>query len=452
MERGICARISDHQRQRGRPVDRRLHRVLRRRARAQGHHHLCRGDLRQLAKFKAACRHGARRRQVDRRDQARPVGRPAAAPRWRIPARSPAASRRSTRSRARSASSAPIRSTTRSRSPNCSCIPARRTGRRLGAVTLSGAFRGLLLDAAERNGLEFPPARIRRRPSGSMPCSRSARWSSNPIDGGFGVLSSADNFMASIDALQATRTSTWCWCRRDRRARPAPTAPSITSGSPTTTPPPRPRSRSHSCTPIYARPDRLQPRAAAPRRRTSRSCRRPTRRCARSPASRAATSASASHAIRLWQPQAPAPECSAPSSSACAAARDGRSRSRSTKRESKDVLRAYGIATPDETLVTSPAAAIEGRRSHRLSGRAQGGVADAAAQVRRRRGRAQPRDARSNWQPPTTRWRSGCSDHSLTGMLVCQQIRGGLELVLGLHRDPRWAWWSWPAAAACCSN
>src|SRR4029077_1806338 len=29
-------------------------------------------------------------------------------------------------------------------------------GRRLGAITLSGAFRGLLLDSAERNGLEFP--------------------------------------------------------------------------------------------------------------------------------------------------------------------------------------------------------------------------------------------------------------------------------------------------------
>ena len=26
--------------------------------------------------------------------------------------------------------------------------------------------------------------------------------------------------------------------------------------------------------------------------------------------------------------------------------------------------------------------------------------------------------------------------HRLTGMLVCRQIRGGLELVLGLHRDP----------------
>jgi hypothetical protein len=26
--------------------------------------------------------------------------------------------------------------------------------------------------------------------------------------------------------------------------------------------------------------------------------------------------------------------------------------------------------------------------------------------------------------------------HGLAGMLVCQQVRGGIELVLGLHRDP----------------
>jgi hypothetical protein len=26
--------------------------------------------------------------------------------------------------------------------------------------------------------------------------------------------------------------------------------------------------------------------------------------------------------------------------------------------------------------------------------------------------------------------------HALTGMLVCRQVRGGIELVLGLHRDP----------------
>ena len=72
-ERGICARIPDHQRQRSRPDDRRLHRVLRRRARAQGHHRLYRGDL-GYREIQGRLPHGARRRQVDCRDQARPVG------------------------------------------------------------------------------------------------------------------------------------------------------------------------------------------------------------------------------------------------------------------------------------------------------------------------------------------------------------------------------------------
>src|SRR5262249_22078121 len=75
-------------------------------------------------------------------------------------------------------------------------------GRRLGAITLSGAFRGLLLDAAARNRLEFrtlAPATTQTLNSiltvGSLV--------SNPIDGGFGVLTSAKNYMASIEALQA---------------------------------------------------------------------------------------------------------------------------------------------------------------------------------------------------------------------------------------------------------
>src|SRR6202162_20515 len=65
-------------------------------------------------------------------------------------------------------------------------------GRRLGAITLSGAFRGLLYDAAERNGLQFPKladATLEKLNAilgvGSLV--------SNPIDGGFGGLRRADN-------------------------------------------------------------------------------------------------------------------------------------------------------------------------------------------------------------------------------------------------------------------
>ena len=76
------------------------------------------------------------------------------------------------------------------------------TGRRLGAITLSGAYRGLLLDAAERCGMSFPrlaPQTVARLEKvlgvGSL--------ISNPIDGGFGVLSSAEAYKDCIEAMQA---------------------------------------------------------------------------------------------------------------------------------------------------------------------------------------------------------------------------------------------------------
>ena len=245
-------------------------------------------------------------------------------------------------------------------------------GRRLGAVTLSGAYRGLLLDAAERNGLEFlalAPATTERLNAvltvGSLV--------GNPIDGGFGVLSSADNFMASIDALQGDPNVDMVLVQEGAAARARrPTAPSTTSAWPTTTPPPRRPSRS----PSSRRSRTARPITAArcgPRRRTSRSCRRPTRRCARSRASRAATNASGWHAPRGRRATADAGAARA--HRALARPRARRSRSRSTRPESKDVLRAYGIATPAEALVTSRGRRDRGRRPHRLSRRAQGGVA-----------------------------------------------------------------------------
>jgi acetyltransferase len=102
--------------------------------------------------------------------------------------------------------------------------------------------------------------------------------------------------------------------------------------------------------------------------------------------------------------------------------------------ESKNVLRAYGIATPAETLVTSPAAALKAAdrigypvvlkavASTLLHKSDVGGVA---------LNLATPAQLTHAYDEMTRR----LADHSLTGMLVCQQIRGGVELVLGLHRD-----------------
>jgi acetate---CoA ligase (ADP-forming) len=103
--------------------------------------------------------------------------------------------------------------------------------------------------------------------------------------------------------------------------------------------------------------------------------------------------------------------------------------------ESKDLLRHYGIMTPAEALVTSPAQALSAADrigypvvlkavSAALTHKSDAGAvalnlasrAELAAEYEAMAGRLKP--------------------HALAGMLVCRQIRGGLELVLGLHRDP----------------
>lgn len=73
-------------------------------------------------------------------------------------------------------------------------------GRRLGAITLSGAYRGLLLDAAAQSGLHFPPLadKSTERLQGLLSVGSHV---SNPVDGGYGVVSSSDTFMACIDVL-----------------------------------------------------------------------------------------------------------------------------------------------------------------------------------------------------------------------------------------------------------
>lgn len=78
-------------------------------------------------------------------------------------------------------------------------VPA---GRRLGAITLSGAYRGLLLDAADKYGLMFkqlaPETEARLEPLFTV-----GAKVSNPLDGGFGVLTSEDTYLACVEALDA---------------------------------------------------------------------------------------------------------------------------------------------------------------------------------------------------------------------------------------------------------
>jgi acyl-CoA synthetase (NDP forming) len=103
--------------------------------------------------------------------------------------------------------------------------------------------------------------------------------------------------------------------------------------------------------------------------------------------------------------------------------------------QSKEVLRAYGIATPVEALVTSRAAAIEA--AERI-GYPVVLKAVSAELVHKSDVGAVALDLATPEQLAAAydRMAQQLQQHRLAGMLVCRQIRGGMELVLGLHRDP----------------
>jgi len=303
------------------------------------------------------------------------------------------------------------------------------TGRRLGAVTLSGAFRGMLLDAAERYGLEFQslaPETTERLNAvltvGSLV--------GNPIDGGFGVLSSADNFMASIDALHndpnvdmvivqeapprapgSDRSEHYIRLADDYAAtkatKPIAFMSPITLGQTD-----------------YSR----DVRAKAPHLSFLQEAYKGLRAIA--------TVARRAERERLAGAET---ETAAPASIQRTIIERVRSRAQAEpvaldEAESKNVLRAYGIATPAETLVTSPAAALKAadRIGYPVVLKAvaptllhKSDVGGVALNL------GTPEQLVRAYDEMTRR----LADHTLTGMLVCQQIRGGVELVLGLHRD-----------------
>ena len=304
-------------------------------------------------------------------------------------------------------------------------------GRRLGAVTLSGAYRGLLLDSADRNGLEFPalaPATTERLNAvltvGSLV--------SNPIDGGYGVLSSADNFMASIDALQADpnvdmvlvqeglprapgsdRTEHYIRLADDyaatRATKPIAFVTPISHGQ---------TDYSRAVRAKAGHVSFLQEAYKALRAIASVARRDERARLARGSPVEAHAQAPERHALIE------------------------RLRVRATAKplaldeiQSKEVLRAYGIATPVEALVTSRAAAIEA--AERI-GYPVVLKAVSAELVHKSDVGAVALDLATPEQLAAAydRMAQQLQQHRLAGMLVCRQIRGGMELVLGLHRDP----------------
>ncbi|HEY7662961.1 MAG TPA: acetate--CoA ligase family protein [Xanthobacteraceae bacterium] len=303
-------------------------------------------------------------------------------------------------------------------------------GRRLGAVTLSGAYRGLLLDSAERNGLEFPelaPATTAQLKSvltvGSLV--------SNPIDGGFGVLSSADNFMASIEALQADPNVDMVLVqetlprapgseRAERYIRLVDDFAATKSTKPIAFI--TPISQGHT---DYSRALR----AKAPHV----SFLQEAYKALRALASVARRDERERLAHGETEEQPPTPE-----------RRMLIERLRASVAQhpialdevrSKELLRAWGIATPPEALVTSGPDAIAAADrigypvvlkavSSELMHKSELGAV--ALDL------ATPEQLTAAYDRMTR----DLARHRVSGMLVCRQMRGGVELALGLHRDP----------------
>jgi acyl-CoA synthetase (NDP forming) len=303
-------------------------------------------------------------------------------------------------------------------------------GGRLGAITLSGAFRGLLLDGAERNRLDFrplAPATTERLNSiltvGSLVA--------NPIDGGFGVLTSADNYMASIEAMSAdpnvdivllqealpreagsARAEKYIAMVEDYAATKArkpiafvtPTSHSQNDYSRAL------RAKAPHVSFLQEANKALRAIAAVARRDQIEALRRTgADDRPRNEAQRAAIE-------RLRQ-------------------RAGTQATALNEVDSKNILRAYGIATPDEELAGSrdEALRIAARIGYPVVLKAvsdtlthKSDVGAVALNL------ATPDDLGAAYD----RMSRALGQHRLAGMLVCQQVRGGLELVLGLHRDP----------------
>jgi acetate---CoA ligase (ADP-forming) len=305
-------------------------------------------------------------------------------------------------------------------------------GRRLGAITLSGAFRGLLYDAAERNGLQFPKladATLEKLNAilgvGSLV--------SNPIDGGFGVLSSDDNYKASIAALQADPNIDMILIQEnlprepgsDRAERYIHTVEAIVAGG---APKPiaiiTPVSHSQS---DYSRALRAQVPHVSFLLEVNKSLR---------------AIASVARRDELERLAGAATRTAATPAEAAAAARvrmlAKNGAAALDEVESKALIRAYGILTPTEIAVQSPDDAVKAARQIGYPVVLKAVAAkllhksDAGAVALHLSDDDAVRAAYARIAENVRR--AGIA--TLDAMLVCQQISGGLELVLGLNRDP----------------
>jgi acyl-CoA synthetase (NDP forming) len=303
-------------------------------------------------------------------------------------------------------------------------------GRNLGAITLSGAFRGLLLDGAERNGLHFRPLEAATTEKlnailgvGSLV--------GNPTDGGYGVLTSADNYISSIDAMQADPNVDIVLVQEQIPRAAGSGRAEAYVGMLENYVATRAKKPIAFCAPTsHGHTDFSRAlRATAPHISFLQEANKALRAIAavarRDEMERLARSAEGAKPTRTAEQTALIEHLRQRAAKEAVALNEF---------ESKDVLHAYGIATPKEDLVTSLDDALGAAErigypvvlkavSQTLTHKSDAGAV--ALNL------ATPEQLCDAYE----RMSAKLSGEKLDGMLVGQFVAGGLELVLGLHRD-----------------
>ncbi len=304
-------------------------------------------------------------------------------------------------------------------------------GRRLGAVTLSGAYRGLLLDAAERNGMSFP-ALAPRTLEKLHEVLGVGSYISNPIDGGFGVLQSADAYKACMEALHDDPNIDMVLLQEA-----LPRAPGLTRGEAyigiadqfaqtAKKPVAYVTLASHGQT-DYSRALRHQRKNLSFLQEANKALRV------------IAATARRGEAEALAQGEPPARK---PAPSLVKRLRQRALLAREDfaldETQSKALLKAYAIATPREALAATKADAVKlaATIGYPVALKAvsaellhKSDVGAVALNI------AGPKALRDAWDGILGNLQSHKFTGKLAGMLVSEMVSGGVELVLGLHRD-----------------
>jgi acetate---CoA ligase (ADP-forming) len=304
-------------------------------------------------------------------------------------------------------------------------------GRRMGAITLSGAYRGLLLDAAGGAGLVFPPLAPETEAKLNALLSVGSLVS-NPLDGGFGVLSSEATYLACVEALDRDPNIDMLLLQEEL-----------------------PRAPGGERTEAYLRGVERYVAALAQKpiafvsvlshsfNDYSRALRAELPHLSFLNESTKALRA-IGHAIGRVERAAPAAPAMPRPGIDPAALASVRALAKDDapvvlgEAQSKAVLRLYGVATPREALVSSPGEAARAAAEIgypvvlKIVAPAVAHKSDVGGVVLDVRGEA---ELISGYD----RILGNLRQHGLEagdGMLVCRQVSGGVELALGLHRDP----------------